>query len=164
MGAKLSATLAIIGEARPGELTVQDMEWISLGLSPQDNDLIEAARDVLLRNYRPFWHTVSAAIRTRNGTIFTGIHLGATVGRLQVCAEPIALGQAIMEGDSSVEVAVALRHPKPDETGEIAIVSPCGACRELLMDYDPDALVIVPGKDGPMKLPVRALLPLPYQR
>jgi hypothetical protein len=32
------------------------------------------------------------------------------------------------------------------------------------MDYDPDALVIMPGPQGPLKLPIRALLPWPYRR
>ena len=88
-----------------------------------------------------------------------------TVGRLSVCAEAVALGRAILEGDGSVECAVAVRHPKADETiQELAVVPPCGACREMLTDFDPGADVIVPGPDGPVRMPVRLLLPLPYQR
>ena len=134
-------------------------------LTDLDHALVEAARAVLLRHYRPFWHTVAAAIRSRDGRVWTGIHLGATVGRLSICAEAIALGRAVMDGDGTIECAVALRHPKPEEAErEIAIVSPCGACRENLTDYDPAALVIVRGPHGLHKLPVRMLLPLPYQR
>jgi cytidine deaminase len=60
---------------------------------------------------------------------------------------------------------VAVRHPKEDEEHrDIAVVSPCGACREMITDYAPDALVIVPGPIGPVKVPVRALLPVPYRR
>ena len=130
-----------------------------------DHDLIEAARAVLLRHYRPFWHTVAAALRGRDGRIWTGVHLGATVGRLAICAEAIALGRAVMDGDGTVECAVALRHPKPEESvREIAIVSPCGACRENLIDYDADALVIVETAAGLRKVPIRSLLPLPYRR
>lgn len=120
---------------------------------------------MLLRHYRPFWHMVSAALRGRDGRIWTGLHLGATVGRMQVCAEVTALGRAILEGDGTIECAVALRHPKTEEPGGlITIVPPCGACREMLTDYDPDALVIVPGPGGPRRMPIAALLPLPYQR
>jgi cytidine deaminase len=87
------------------------------------------------------------------------------VGRLQICAETVALGRAVLEGDGSIATAVAVRHPKPEETDrDIAVVSPCGACRELITDYAPEALVIVPGPVGPMKLPVRALLRVPYRR
>jgi cytidine deaminase len=134
-------------------------------LTEDDRALIEAARDVLLRHYRPFWHTIAAAVRSRDGRIHTGLHLGATVGRMSVCAEPIALGRAILDGDGSVATIVALRHPKPDESDrDIAIVPPCGACREMLLDFDPDAMVIVPAGGSAAKLPVRALLALPYRR
>jgi cytidine deaminase len=62
-------------------------------LTETDHDLIAAARAVLAKHYRPFWHMVSAALRSRDGRVWTGIHLGATVGRLQICAEAIALGR-----------------------------------------------------------------------
>ncbi len=131
-----------------------------------DHALIAAAREVLQRHYRPFWHTVAAALLGRDGRIWTGVHLGATVGRLSVCAEPIAIGRAILEGDGTIATVVAVRHPKPEESDrDMAVVSPCGACRDLLMDYEPDALVIVPGVDGALvKVPARMLLPLPYRR
>ncbi len=136
-----------------------------LPLAPEDEALIEAARDVLRRHYKPFWHTVGAAIRSRDGRVWTGVHLGAVVGRLSICAEVIAIGRAIMDGDGTIECAVAVRHPKPDEADQsIAVVAPCGACRETMTDYDPEALVIVPTPLGLRKLPVRTLLPFPYQR
>lgn len=120
---------------------------------------------MLLRHYRPFWHTVAAAIRSADGRIWTGVHLGATVGRMSVCAEPIALGRAILEGDGTAETIVAVRHPKPEETDrELAVVAPCGACRELIMDHCPDAMVIVRNAAGLVKVPARLLLPEPYRR
>jgi len=131
-------------------------------LEEADHALIEAARDVLRLHYRPFWHMVSAALRGRDGRIWTGIHLGATVGRLSICAEAVALGRAILEGDGTVAAAVAIRHPKAEEDDQtLAVVAPCGACREMLLDHDPHAWIILPGE---MKLPVRSLLPLPYRR
>ncbi len=138
-----------------------------LGLPLDDDDLalVDVAREVMLRHYRPFWHTVAAALRGRDGRIWTGVHLGTTVGRLSVCAEAVALGRAVLEGDGRIGAVVAVRHPKPDEDDRnLAVVSPCGACRELVVDYDPAAMVIVPGPAGPLKLPARALLPLPYRR
>jgi cytidine deaminase len=136
-----------------------------LPLDADDQELLEAAEAVLRRHYRPFWHMVAAALRSRDGRIWTGLHLGASVGRLAVCAEAVALGRAVLEGDGTIATAVAIRHPKPDEHDRtLAVVSPCGACREMVVDFAPEALVIVPGVDGPIKLPVRALLPLPYRR
>jgi cytidine deaminase len=97
--------------------------------------------------------------------VHTGIHIGATVGRMSICAEAVAFGRAVLDGDGSVATVVAVRHPKPDEHDrDLAVVSPCGACREMFADFDREALVIVPGLAGLMKLPVRTLLPLPYRR
>jgi cytidine deaminase len=129
---------------------------------PEDHDLVAAATEVLARHYKPFWHMVAAAIRGRDGRVWTGLHIGATVGRLSICAEAVALGRALLEGDGTIATAVAVRHPKPEEADrELAVVPPCGACREMILDYSSDALVILPGK---LKRPIRELLPVPYRR
>lgn len=134
-------------------------------LSADDHALIAAARETLLRHYKPFWHTVSAALRLADGRIVTGVHLGATVGRLAVCAEAVALGRAVLEGGGAAVVrAVAMRHPKPGEAEPPRVVPPCGGCREMLTDHAPGVEVIVPTAEGLRRWPVAALLPLPYQR
>jgi cytidine deaminase len=134
-------------------------------LSVADLALVEAARHVMRLHYKPFWHMVAAALRGRDGRVWTGIHLGATVGRMQVCAEAVALGRAVLEGDGTVDCAVAIRHPKAhEENQDLAVVAPCGACREMLTDFDPGAAVIVPVGGGLRRVRVSALLPFPYQR
>ena len=134
-------------------------------LSAADQELVEAARGVLLQHYRPFWHTIGCALRGRDGRVWTGLHLGATVGRLSICAEAVALGRAVMDGDGTVECIVAVRHPKPEvEDRTLRVVPPCGACRENLLDFDRGAAVIVPSPTGLIRTPILALLPLPYQR
>jgi cytidine deaminase len=147
-------------------LKVPDTSQCSVAaLSAADHALIAAAHDVLARHYKLFWHTVAAAIRGGDGRVWTGLHLGATVGRLSVCAEAVALGRALLEGDGEVDTVVAVRHPKPEEADrELAVVPPCGGCREMLLDHCPDARVIVLGSGGLTKLAVRELLPRPYRR
>jgi len=145
---------------RPNDAVLDD-----LVLSDADHELIAAANAVLERHYRTFWHTVAAAIRSRDGRIWTGIHIGATVGRLAICAEAVAFGRAVLEGDGTIETAVAVRHPKPEEEDrELAVVSPCGACREMIMDHAPEARVILKEGEGLLKLPIRSLLIMPYRR
>src|SRR3954452_6426882 len=145
---------------RPNETVLED-----LVLSDADHELIAAANAVLERHYRTFWHTVAAAIRSRDGRIWTGIHIGTTVGRLAICAEAVAFGRAVLEGDGTIETAVAVRHPKPEEEDrELAVVSPCGACREMIMDHAPEARIILKDDDALLKLPIRSLLILPYRR
>ena len=91
-------------------------------------------------------------MRTRSGKIFTGVNLDAYLGRMAVCAEAVALGRAIVDlGDAGIDTIVAVRHPSPAEKNQtIAVVSPCGACRELIFDYDRKARVIVPNGKSPV--------------
>jgi cytidine deaminase len=136
-----------------------------VALADDDHALIAAANAVLERHYRTFWHTVAAAVRSKDGRIWTGLHIGTTVGRLAICAEAVALGRAILEGDGTIQTAVAIRHPKPEEEDrELAVVSPCGGCREMILDHAPAAMVIVRDANGLIKLPIRSLLTLPYRR
>ena len=138
---------------------------VGIALTEADHELIAAANAVLERHYKLFWHTVAAAVRSRDGRIWTGIHIGTTVGRLAVCAEAVACGRALLEGDGTIETAVAVRHPKPDEEDrERAVVPPCGGCREMILDHWPEAMVIVNEGGVLVRRPVRALLPLPYRR
>ena len=49
---------------RPNEAVLED-----LALSKADHELIAAANAVLERHYRPFWHMVAAAIRSRRWSL-----------------------------------------------------------------------------------------------
>jgi len=135
-------------------------------LNQADRELIEAARDAIRRRYRYDWQEVGAAMRTRSGKIFTGVSLDAYLGRMAVCAEAVALGQAITNsGETGIETIVAVRHPPPEEKARhIAVVSPCGACRELIWDYDREARVIVPDIGGSAVVPIGELIPNKYSR
>jgi cytidine deaminase len=135
-------------------------------LADADRALVEAASDAIRRRYRYDWQEVGAALRTRSGKVFTGVSLDAYLGRMAVCAEAVALGQAItVAGETGIETIVAVRHPPPEEKGgSIVVVSPCGACRELIWDYDRNARVIVPGRDSPEAVGISELIPNKYSR
>ena len=135
-------------------------------LSEADRALVEAASDAIRKRYRYDWQEVGAALRTRSGKVFTGVSLDAYLGRMAICAEAVALGQAItIAGETGIEMIVAVRHPPPEEKDSpIAVVSPCGACRELIWDYDRNARVIVPGSNGPETVGISELIPNKYSR
>jgi cytidine deaminase len=135
-------------------------------LTKIDRELIAAATAAIKERYREDWQEVGAALRTRSGRIFTGINLDAYLGRMAVCAEAVALGRAFVDlGDDGIEKIVAVRHPRPEERDQsIVVVSPCGACRELIFDYDPKAHVIVPNGKSPSVVPIGELLPNKYSR
>ena len=137
-----------------------------VGLGKADEELIAVAQATIKRRYRGDWQEVGAALRTRSGKIFTGVNLDAYLGRMAVCAEAVALGHAVVDlGDAGIDTIVAVRHPAPDEDDQtIVVVSPCGACRELIFDYDPNARVIVPNGESPSIVPIAELLPNKYTR
>ena len=131
-----------------------------------DRDLIAAAAAAIRQRYRDDWQEVGAALRTRSGKIFTGVNLDAYLGRMAVCAEAVALGRAVVDlGDAGIDTIVAVRHPSPQERDQdVAVVSPCGACRELIFDYDRNARVIVPAGKAAKAVPIADLLPNKYTR
>jgi cytidine deaminase len=135
-------------------------------LTAKDRELIAIAREAIQKRYRDEWQEVGAALRTRDGRIITGVNIDAYLGRMAVCAEAVAIGRAITEaGDQGIETIVAVRHPKPDEADRsIAVVSPCGSCREIIHDYDAQARVIVPNGDESTVATIAELLPNKYVR
>ena len=58
-----------------------------------------------------------------------------------------------------------MRHPRPREAHrEIHVVSPCGVCREMLADFAPGCMVLVPGDQGVARVPIGDLIPNKYVR
>jgi len=96
-----------------------------------------------------------------------GRHRGP-VGADRVKHDPLPILDRVAvvdRGDAGIDTIVAVRHPAPqDKDRTIAVVSPCGACRELIFDYDPKARVIVPNGKSPSIVPIGELLPNKYTR
>ena len=128
-------------------------------LTPADDELISQAFEVIRRNYREDSHHVGSAVRTRSGDVYAGVHMESP-GQ-DVCAEWVALGMAVSSGQREFTCIVAVRPTGPDGSMP-GVMSPCGICRELLNYYAPDIDVIVPAPDGPAKVKISELLPLPY--
>lgn len=126
--------------------------------TPDDEELILAARTAITKRYKPDWHVVGAALRLRSGEVVTGVHLDANVGRIAVCAEAVALGRAVTEyGSSEIDTIVAMYHQTDDS---VHIVAPCGMCREMIWDYAPNAAVLLPGRTtGFKKRKISELIP-----
>ena len=125
-------------------------------LDSTDLELIAAAQETLRRNYTPVRHTVAAAARMASGRIFTGINIEACA--YGPCAEPIALGAAFTAGERTIVSIVAVNQ----QFGDYPVLSPCGNCRQLLYDYQPDAWVIFMENGKVRKAQAHELLPGAY--
>ena len=74
---------------------------------------------------------VAAAILTKQGNIYVGVCIDTASG-LGMCAERNAIANMITNGESQIDKVVAVM---PD--GRVG--SPCGACREFMMQLDKDS-------------------------
>lgn len=75
--------------------------------------------------------SVSAAILTKSGNIYTGICID-TACSLGMCAERNAIANMLTNGESEIDKVLAIT---PD--GKVG--SPCGACREFMMQLSKDS-------------------------
>lgn len=133
-------------------------------ISREDEELIDMARKAIEERYVENWHSIGAALRTRDGKIYTSVHIDASVGRISVCAEAIAVANALYNGSNEFDTIVAVKHPRPSsEDRTIRVVSPCGMCRELISDYDRSARVIYQDNGTLRKSDVGDLLPFKYK-
>ena len=128
-----------------------------LPLTDKDQELIDAAKVVIQKNYENDRHQVGAAIRTKAGRIYSGVHLESP--GIDICAEPVALGMAISNGEREFDsiVAVGMGDGK-----EPHVLSPCGICRELIKYYGEDIAVIFVENGELKKSKAKDLLPGPY--
>jgi cytidine deaminase len=93
-----------------------------------------AAREGAVAPYSNF--KVGAALLARNGEVITGANVESASYGLTCCAERVALFQALTSGRTDL-VAIAVVAAAP------AGPMPCGACRQLLAEYAPEAVVWV---------------------
>jgi cytidine deaminase len=126
-------------------------------IDADDEALIAAARDVISRNYVEERHSVGAAVRCASGTIYTGVNI-ETCG-FGPCAEPIALGAAISHGEREFVAIVAVSGWQADQP----LLPPCGNCRQMLLDYAPEAMVILEHNGKLVKASVKSLIPNAYR-
>lgn len=135
------------------------------GLTADDQALIDQAEALIRQRYLENRHHIACAVRGASGRVYTGLHLDTYVGRASVCAEAVALGQAMAAGETGIRAIVSVRHPRPREQHQdCKVVSPCGICREMLTDFAPGAIVILAREDGLARVPVEDLLPAKYRR
>jgi len=119
--------------------------------------LIEIAAEARLRARAFSGFRVGAALLTASGEIFTGCNVEIHTTLSSICAERCAMVKAVSEGYQDFAAIVVVsdaKHP----------VSPCGFCRQYLIDFNPDMEVVMANADGSevLSLTAQALMPIAF--
>jgi len=77
---------------------------------------------------------VSAAVLTKNGKIFTGVNIENASYSITLCAERVAFSNAIAAGHKDIK-AIAIY-------ASVNSIPPCGACRQFMIEFGEDIIVI----------------------
>ena len=119
---------------------------------------VAAARLLIAERAKEGRHHVAATVLTRAGASYTAVNIDSVLGRAAVCAEAVAIGMAATaEAGAEIAFVAAVNRRQ-------VVIAPCGLCRELLLDYGPEALVAVPtqGMEWTVR-PLPELMPDPYK-
>lgn len=105
-------------------------------------ELLAAAFEVRRHAHAPYSNfAVGAALLTKSGRIFTGCNVENISFRLTVCAEEASVAAAIAAGERDfVAIAIVADSTEP--------AMPCGACRQVLAEFNPEIEVITSTVDG----------------
>src|SRR3954447_25271748 len=116
--------------------------------------LERAARKVMKNAHAPYSNfRVGAAILLSNGKIFAGCNVENASYGMTNCAERTAIFAAVAQLGPKIEiqaVAVTNDHAVP--------CSPCGACRQVIYEFGPDATIFFQGSRGPKRAHITKLL------
>src|SRR5215472_17179635 len=125
-------------------------------LSPEQRErLLKSAREAIERAYAPYSHfRVGAALVTADSRIFSGCNVENASYGLSNCAERTAIFSAIAQsGPGLVIEAVAVL----SEQG--GPCSPCGACRQVIYEFGPEAVIAFQAGNGWKEIAITELLP-----
>ncbi len=115
--------------------------------------LIDLANEARKKAYAPYSkYKVGAALRTKNGNIYTGVNVENAAYPQTMCAERVAIFKAVSEGEKEFEALSVVT----DNGG-----SPCGGCRQVLAEFGLDTIVLIANGEGRLvkEMTVKELLP-----
>jgi len=117
--------------------------------------LLQSARKVMKNAHAPYSKfRVGAAILTTSGEIFFGCNVENASYGMTNCAERTAIFSAVAQLGPRIEIrAVAVTNDQG------VPCAPCGACRQVIYEFGPDAIIFFQGAKGPQQAHIKELLP-----
>lgn len=124
-----------------------------------EKELCKEAIDAMKNAYAPYsGYKVGAALLTEKGKLFAGCNIENAAYTPTVCAERVALFNAISSGERNfTAIAVA-----GEKDGVISgAFPPCGVCRQVMAEFcAPDfTVLVVTGEDSYKKYTLNELFP-----
>lgn len=149
------------------ELNTTVTEYDSLDeLEQEDRELMEKAHEASKYAYAPYSEFfVGAALLLENGKVVTGNNQENVAYPSGLCAERVAIFNAGARYADVVVKKIAIMATSPKFKVDYP-VSPCGACRQVMSEYEmkqeEPVKVFMKGETGPIKSVecVKDLLPL----
>ncbi len=117
-------------------------------LSDSHRALLEHAEQALARAHAPYSRlSVGAALRSVDGGLHSGCNVESAAFPVGGCAEHHAIAAAVRAEGGGMRIAeIAIL--AVDGRGGRPAIPPCGACRQLIREFGPDAVVLFRGRDG----------------
>ena len=111
----------------------------------RDSELIKEALEARKMAYTPYSHfNVGAALLTKDGRVYRGCNIENASYTPSNCAERTAFFKAVSDGIMDFSAIAIVGGPA--KTGSLSICSPCGVCRQVMMEFcDPKTFKIILG-------------------
>ena len=132
--------------------------WPSEKISPED--LLNMAREAADRAYVPYsrFH-VGAAMLFENDEVIKSCNVENASYGVTICAERAGVVIMVSQGKKNpLAIAVVGSHEESDDYFSVEC-PPCGACRQALMEFNTDMLVVMASKGGAKVFELKKLLP-----
>ncbi|MEY2396200.1 MAG: cytidine deaminase [Acidobacteriaceae bacterium] len=117
--------------------------------------LLRSAKTVMKNAHAPYSKfRVGAAVLLSNGKIVSGCNVENASYGMTNCAERTAIFSAVAQLGPKIEIrAVSVVNDQG------VPCSPCGACRQVIYEFGPDAIIFFQGSKGPKQAHITQLLP-----
>lgn len=123
----------------------------------KDQVLLGHAKKAMKNAYAPYSkYKVGAALLTKSGKVFTGCNIENNSYGLTICAERVAVFNAVSEGERKFKMMAII-------SSDSKLAMPCGACLQVMVEFTHKMPLIIGNNKGKIiKRDLSTLIPEPF--